>query len=144
MRVQCQGAPLNVRKLVKLSRVSHVDFHSGFGTVFQGVLWVFTLRPHGARASQVERELVERLYGSQSAFIRAYQRSSDISHVSCSTPWSAALATSGSDSAWLEYVLCITLLVYVATVAGLLVVRNKRPETPRHSRVPLSPVLPVV
>src|SRR5215831_13917196 len=33
----------NVLKLVELSRLSHLDFRSGFGAVFQGVLWVFTL-----------------------------------------------------------------------------------------------------
>jgi hypothetical protein len=36
-------SPLNVLKFVELSRLSHLDFRSGFGAVFQGVLWVFTL-----------------------------------------------------------------------------------------------------
>jgi hypothetical protein len=44
IRAKFQVAPLNVLKLVDLSRLSHVDFRSGFGTVFQGVLWVFALR----------------------------------------------------------------------------------------------------
>ena len=35
--------PPNVLKLVELSRLSHVDFRIGFGTPFQGVLWIFTL-----------------------------------------------------------------------------------------------------
>jgi hypothetical protein len=38
IRVKFQVAPLNVLKLVKLSDYSHVDFRSGFSTVFQGVL----------------------------------------------------------------------------------------------------------
>jgi APA family basic amino acid/polyamine antiporter len=37
-----------------------------------------------------------------------------------------------------------TMLFYVATVAGLLVVRKKRPDAHRHYRVPLYPFLPVV
>jgi len=37
-----------------------------------------------------------------------------------------------------------TLLFYVATVAGLLVMRKKWPEAYRPYRAPLSPFLPVV
>jgi hypothetical protein len=43
IRVKFQIAPPNVLKLVELSHLSHADFRSGFGTVFQCVLWVFTL-----------------------------------------------------------------------------------------------------
>jgi hypothetical protein len=44
IRIKFQIAPPNVLKLVELSCLSHVDFYNGFGTVFQGVLWVFALR----------------------------------------------------------------------------------------------------
>src|SRR5262245_45841530 len=36
-------ATTNVLKLIELARLLHVDLHSGFGTVFQGVRRVFTL-----------------------------------------------------------------------------------------------------
>jgi len=58
----------NVLKLVELSRLSPLDFRSGFGAVFQGVLWVFTLSRNrwGTRAKSTyfalppegEREMV--------------------------------------------------------------------------------------
>jgi hypothetical protein len=43
IRVKFQIAATNVLKLVELSRLSHVDFRSGFGTVLQDVRRVFTL-----------------------------------------------------------------------------------------------------
>src|SRR5262249_24599668 len=43
IRVKFQIAATNVLKLIKLAHLSHVDFHSGFATVFQGVHRVFTL-----------------------------------------------------------------------------------------------------
>jgi hypothetical protein len=43
IRVKFQVAATNVLKLVELARLSHVDFRSGFGTVFQGICRVFTL-----------------------------------------------------------------------------------------------------
>ena len=43
MRVQFQVAAAHVLKLVELARLSHVDFRSGFGTVFQDIRRVFTL-----------------------------------------------------------------------------------------------------
>jgi hypothetical protein len=43
MRAQFQRAATNVLQLVELSRWSHVDFRSSFGTVFPGVRRVFTL-----------------------------------------------------------------------------------------------------
>jgi hypothetical protein len=38
-----QIAATNVLKRIELAHWSHVDFHNGFGTVFQGVHRVFTL-----------------------------------------------------------------------------------------------------
>jgi hypothetical protein len=46
IRVKFQVAAMNVRKRVKPACVSHSDFCSGFGTVFQGVHRVFTLFGH--------------------------------------------------------------------------------------------------
>jgi hypothetical protein len=74
MRVKFQVAATNVLQLVELARLSHVDFRSGFGTVFQGVCRVFTLSgdrwvaraksTHFALTPEVEREMVGLLHAS--------------------------------------------------------------------------------
>jgi hypothetical protein len=43
IRVKFPIATTNALKLIELARLLHVDFRSGFGTVFQGVHRVFTL-----------------------------------------------------------------------------------------------------
>ncbi len=58
--------------------------------------------------------------------------------------WSAFLATSGTYSDLLEYVVFAALLFYVATVIAVLVLRKKQPDTARPYRVPLYPILPIV
>jgi pimeloyl-ACP methyl ester carboxylesterase len=83
--------------------LSHLDFRSGFGTVFQGVHRVFPLSgdrwvaraksTHFALTPKVEYELVDLPHASNSAFISGYQLSSGILHVSCSTPNTASMGT---------------------------------------------------
>jgi hypothetical protein len=81
IRVKFQVAAANVLKLVELARLSHVDFRSGIGTVFQGVRRVFTLSRDRwvARAKstlfaltpKVEHEMADLLHTSNSVFISA-------------------------------------------------------------------------
>jgi basic amino acid/polyamine antiporter, APA family len=58
--------------------------------------------------------------------------------------WSAFLATSGTYSDLLEYVVFAALLFYVATVVAVFVLRKKAPDTPRPYRLPLYPLLPAL
>jgi len=74
IRVKFQVAATNVLKLVELARLSHVDFRSGFGTVFQGICRVFTLSgdrwvgraksTHFALTPTVEHEMVSLSHAS--------------------------------------------------------------------------------
>lgn len=58
--------------------------------------------------------------------------------------WSALLATSGTYSDLLEYVVFAALLFYVATVIAVIVLRKKQPDVVRPYKVPLYPLLPIV
>jgi APA family basic amino acid/polyamine antiporter len=58
--------------------------------------------------------------------------------------WASALTLSGSYGQLLDYVIFAALLFYVLTVAGVIVLRIRRPELERTARVPLYPVLPVL
>jgi APA family basic amino acid/polyamine antiporter len=56
--------------------------------------------------------------------------------------WAAALATSGTYSMLLEYVVFAALLFYVLTVAAVFVLRKKRPAVARPYKVIAYPLLP--
>ena len=58
--------------------------------------------------------------------------------------WSIVLVFSGTYSELLDYVIFASLLFYALTVAGLLVLRKKRPDLHRPYRVPFYPVVPVL
>ncbi len=58
--------------------------------------------------------------------------------------WTSFLALSGTYSELLEYVIFAQLLFYVLTVAGLLVLRKKRPDMERPYRAFGYPVLPIL
>lgn len=58
--------------------------------------------------------------------------------------WSALLATSGTYSQLLEYVVFAALLFYVATVAAVFRLRSLRPDEERPYRVPLYPLMPAL
>jgi basic amino acid/polyamine antiporter, APA family len=58
--------------------------------------------------------------------------------------WSAILATSGTYSDLLEYVVFAALAFYVATVAAVIVLRKTRPDAERPYKTPLYPLLPIV
>ena len=58
--------------------------------------------------------------------------------------WASALTLSGSYGQLLDYVVFAALLFYVLTVAGVIVLRIRRPELERTAKVPLYPVLPVL
>lgn len=58
--------------------------------------------------------------------------------------WACLLATSGTYSQLLEYVVFAALLFYVLTVLGLLILRKKRSDAERPFRVPAYPFLPVL
>lgn len=58
--------------------------------------------------------------------------------------WSALLATSGTYSDLLEYVVFAALLFYVTTVAAVMVLRKKQPDLERPYKTPLYPLLPIL
>ncbi|MBY0359307.1 MAG: amino acid permease [Candidatus Obscuribacterales bacterium] len=58
--------------------------------------------------------------------------------------WSAFLATSGTYSDLLEFVVFAALAFYILTVAALIVLRRKEPNLPRPYRVWAYPLLPVL
>jgi APA family basic amino acid/polyamine antiporter len=58
--------------------------------------------------------------------------------------WSIVLVFSGTYSELLDYVIFASLLFYALTVAGLIVLRRKRPDLHRPYRVPFYPVVPVL
>ena len=58
--------------------------------------------------------------------------------------WSAFLATSGTYSNLLDYVVFAALAFYVLTVAAVLILRKRQPDAPRPYRVPLYPMLPIL
>jgi APA family basic amino acid/polyamine antiporter len=58
--------------------------------------------------------------------------------------WSALLATSGTYSALLEFVMFAALLFYVGTVFAVIKLRRAMPDVERPYRVPLYPILPIV
>jgi APA family basic amino acid/polyamine antiporter len=58
--------------------------------------------------------------------------------------WSCVLALSGSYDALLTYVTFASLVFNALTVAGVLVLRRRRPDAPRPYRVPGYPITPLV
>lgn len=58
--------------------------------------------------------------------------------------WTCVLATSGSYSQLLEYVMFAALLFYVLTVSAVIVMRKKDPDRERPFKIPCGPLLPVV
>ena len=58
--------------------------------------------------------------------------------------WTALLCISGSYSQLLDYIIFAVLVFYILTIAGLFVLRVKRPETPRPYRAIGYPVLPAI
>jgi APA family basic amino acid/polyamine antiporter len=56
--------------------------------------------------------------------------------------WACVLTVSGTYGNLLDYIIMAALLFYALTVAGLFVLRRRRPETPRPYRVPWYPWLP--
>jgi APA family basic amino acid/polyamine antiporter len=58
--------------------------------------------------------------------------------------WASALCLSGSYGQLLDYVIFAALLFYALTVAGVIVLRIRRPELERPVKVPLYPVLPIL
>ncbi|HMO21039.1 MAG TPA: amino acid permease [Candidatus Melainabacteria bacterium] len=58
--------------------------------------------------------------------------------------WSCVLATSGTYSQLLEFVIFAALLFYVFTVSAVIVMRRRHPDMERPFKVPLYPILPVI
>ena len=58
--------------------------------------------------------------------------------------WACILTLTGTYSELLDYVIFAVLLFYIQTIAGLLVLRRKRPDLPRPYRAFGYPVLPVL
>jgi APA family basic amino acid/polyamine antiporter len=58
--------------------------------------------------------------------------------------WSIVLVFSGTYSELLDYVIFASLLFYALTVAGLMVLRRKRPDLHRPYKVPFYPVVPIL
>lgn len=58
--------------------------------------------------------------------------------------WASVLTLSGSYGQLLDYVMFAALLFYVLTVAGVIVLRLRRPDLQRPVKVPLYPLLPML
>ena len=58
--------------------------------------------------------------------------------------WACVLTLSGRYGDLLDYIILAALLFYALTVAGLFVLRRRRPELPRPYRVPGYPWLPAI
>lgn len=58
--------------------------------------------------------------------------------------WACVLATSGTYSNLLEFVIFNALAFYVLTVGAVFVLRKKEPDLPRPFKVPLFPLLPIL
>ncbi|MGC8794284.1 MAG: APC family permease [Bryobacteraceae bacterium] len=58
--------------------------------------------------------------------------------------WACALTLSGTYSDLLDYVIFAVLLFYILTIAGVFVLRRRRPEMPRPYRAVGYPVLPAL
>jgi APA family basic amino acid/polyamine antiporter len=58
--------------------------------------------------------------------------------------WTALLCISGSYSQLLDYIIFAVLVFYILTIAGLFVLRFKRPEAPRPYKALGYPVLPAL
>lgn len=58
--------------------------------------------------------------------------------------WSAILATSGTYSNLLDYVVFAALLFYVLTVGAVFIMRRKEPDLDRPFKVPAYPVMPAL
>jgi APA family basic amino acid/polyamine antiporter len=58
--------------------------------------------------------------------------------------WATLLALSGTYSDLLDYVIFAVLLFYILTIAGLFVLRRRRPEMPRPYLAIGYPVLPAI
>ncbi|MGB8768660.1 MAG: amino acid permease, partial [Candidatus Korobacteraceae bacterium] len=58
--------------------------------------------------------------------------------------WTCILCISGSYSQLLDYIIFAVLVFYILTIAGLFVLRIKRPEEPRPYRAIGYPVLPAM
>ncbi len=58
--------------------------------------------------------------------------------------WTVMLCVSGSFNQLLDYVMFAVLVFYILTIAGLMVLRVKRPEAERPYRAPGYPVLPMI
>jgi APA family basic amino acid/polyamine antiporter len=58
--------------------------------------------------------------------------------------WTCVLCLSGSYGQLLDYIIFAVLVFYILTIAGLFVLRVKRPDTPRPYRAIGYPVLPAV
>jgi len=58
--------------------------------------------------------------------------------------WAVLLTLSGTYSDLLDYVICTVLVFYVLTMAGLFVLRRKRPEAERPYRALGYPVVPAI
>jgi APA family basic amino acid/polyamine antiporter len=57
--------------------------------------------------------------------------------------WASLLTMSGTYGNLLDYIIFAALLFYVMTIAGVFVLRRRRPELPRPIRAPLYPWLQI-
>lgn len=58
--------------------------------------------------------------------------------------WASALCLSGKYGDLLDYVVFCVMIFYILTIAGVIILRIKRPDLVRTYKAPLYPVLPVL
>jgi basic amino acid/polyamine antiporter, APA family len=58
--------------------------------------------------------------------------------------WASVLCLSGRYGDLLDYVVFTVMLFYILTIAGVIILRIKRPDQERTYRTPLYPILPII
>jgi basic amino acid/polyamine antiporter, APA family len=58
--------------------------------------------------------------------------------------WASALCLSGKYGDLLDYVVFVVMIFYILTIAGVIILRIKRPDLERSYKTPLYPILPIV
>jgi len=58
--------------------------------------------------------------------------------------WASALCLSGKYGDLLDYVVFVVMIFYILTIAGVIILRIKRPDLERTYKTPLYPILPIV
>lgn len=93
----------------------------------------------GARVYQTMAE--EKLFFRSAAKVNAHHVPHWALWAQCI--WASVLCLSGQYGQLLNYVVFTVMLFYILTIAGVMILRKKRPEIVRTYKTPLYPILPI-